>query len=56
MMTKKELIEQNEILKYGIWVALSTLRNDKYATRAYNAAVELEALLDEHGYPSADGS
>ena len=51
-MNKKQLIEENELLKQGIWRALDTLRNDKFATRAYNAAVELESLLDEYGYPN----
>ena len=53
-MNKKQLIEENELLKQGVWRALDTLRNDKFATRAYNAAAELEGLLDEHGYPDGD--
>jgi hypothetical protein len=42
-----DLGRENELLKQGIWRALD-------ATRAYNAAAELEGILDEHGYPDGD--
>jgi hypothetical protein len=35
----------------AVWRALDILQNDKFATRAYNAATCLEDILDSQGYP-----
>jgi hypothetical protein len=48
------LYDENAALKEGIWKAYDVLMNDKYVSRAYNARMILEALLDDYGYPDIE--
>jgi len=49
-----KLKKENEALKQAIQSALEILRGDLFATRAYNAATELENALEEWGCPDVE--